>query len=112
MRAWMYPASLGVTRGVGLLSVDGIAGKVCSKIEEMVFLGLTFKADIAGPSERTAKSRANRTLKLTRSRVLGTTGTSIGCVPGSMQRHSVEIPTTSDIRISTNMYVQIQNRNK
>ena len=53
MRAWMYPASMGVTRGVGLLSVDGIAGKVRSKIEVMLFLGQTFKAGIDGPSERT-----------------------------------------------------------
>ena len=51
MRAWMYPTVLGVTRGVGKLSVDGIAGKVRSKSAAIVFLkdGLTFQADIPWP---------------------------------------------------------------
>ena len=48
MRAWMYPTVLGVTRGVGKLSVDWIAGNVWSKIAVIVFLKdrLTFQADI------------------------------------------------------------------
>ena len=47
----MYPTVLGVTRGVGKLLVDGIAGNVRSKIAAIVFLkdGLTFQADTPWP---------------------------------------------------------------
>ena len=57
MRAWMYPTVLGVMRGVGKSSVDGIAGNVRSNIAAMVFPedGLTFKAHIAWPLDRVQK---------------------------------------------------------
>ena len=57
MRAWMYPTVLGVIRGVGKMSVDGIAGNILSNITAIVFPedGLTFKADVAWPPDRVQK---------------------------------------------------------
>ena len=87
MRQWMYAIVRGETKGVGKLSVDGMAGKVLSRSAETVLRldGAMVKAARPWLPDSFAKRWANRTLKSCSPWSSAKPGTLTGVVPSKRQ---------------------------
>ena len=87
MRPWMYAIVRGETKGVGKLSVDGMAGKVLSRSAETVLRLDGAMAKKARPwlLDSLSKRWANRTLKSCSPWSSAKRGTLTGVLPSKRQ---------------------------